>query len=304
MNYKKIIRSRNVRLRILEIMRFVPDEIMIRLQYRIKTGRKLNLKNPQRYTEKLQWYKLYYRDPLMAQCADKYEVRKYVESLGLGDILNECYGVFEHVEDVDFDKLPDQFVLKDTLGGGGNSIIICKDKSKADLNEYRRIMQNWIDTKMIPCGGREWVYYCGKKHRIIAEKLLVCADGDLPDYKFYCFNGLIHCFYIRTGYLNNHKGCTTFYDAKGLPLNVKMDYSDLGDTIGYDDNIIKKMRNIATLLSKKFPHVRVDLFNTNRGICFGEMTFFSASGYFLFEPDEFDFELGLKWMLPLKIRGG
>ena len=132
-------------MQLLDMLSFVSDEIMVKLQYRIKTGWKLNLKNPQRYTEKLQWYKLYYRDPLMAMCADKYEVRKYVKKLGLGNILNECYGVFDRPEDVDFSKFPNQFVLKDTLGGGGNSVIICRDKSKADLAEYRRIMQGYFN---------------------------------------------------------------------------------------------------------------------------------------------------------------
>ena len=304
MDYKKIFKSRKLRKKILDALRFIPDKPMVKLQYRLKTGRKLNLENPKRFTEKLQWYKLYYRDPLMAQCADKYEVRKYVESLGLGNILNECYGVFDHAEDVDFDKLPNQFVLKDTLGGGGNSVIICKDKSKADLNEYRRIMRKWVDSKCIPSGGREWVYYCGKKHRVIAEKLLVCEDGDLPDYKFYCFNGLAHYFYIRTGYLNDHKGCTTFYTSKGLPLKVKVDYSDSGAIIDYDDNTISRMKNISGLLSKMFPHVRVDLFCVENMIIFGELTFFTASGYFNFAPDEFDYEFGAKWKLPPKNSGG
>ena len=143
MDYKKIIKSRETRLRILRTLDFIPDKTMIKMQYFIKTGRRLNLKNPQRYTEKLQWYKLYYRDPLMQQCADKYDVREYVRSKGLGYILNECYGVYERVEDIDFDSLPDQFVLKDTLGGGGNSIIICKDKQLLILKTQKQ-MQKWL----------------------------------------------------------------------------------------------------------------------------------------------------------------
>lgn len=127
MDYKKIIKNRETRLKILSMFDFIPDKSMIKLQYFIKTGRRLNLKNPQRYTEKLQWYKLFYRDPLMQQCVYKYDVREYVKTKGLAHILNECYGVYERVEDIDFDSLPNQ--LKDTLGGGGNSIIICKYKA-------------------------------------------------------------------------------------------------------------------------------------------------------------------------------
>ncbi len=117
MDYKKIIKSKNVRIRILRLLNFIPDKQMLSLQYRIKTGRKLNLNNPKRYTEKLQLYKLKYRNPLMEKCVDKYEVRKYVKQCGLENILNKCYGVYDNPLEIDFDKLPNKFVLKDTLGG-------------------------------------------------------------------------------------------------------------------------------------------------------------------------------------------
>ena len=145
-DYKKLIKSRALRVKLLHLLDWVPDAVMLRIQYFIKTGRILHLKNPKRYTEKLQWYKLYYRDPLMAQCVDKYEVRKYVEKCGLGHILNECYGVFDRADDVNFDKLPNSFVLKDTLGSGGNDVIIVKDKSQTDIStiqtqlDYREIL--------------------------------------------------------------------------------------------------------------------------------------------------------------------
>ena len=132
MNYKDIIKSRSVRIKILRLLLFIPDKQMIQLQYRIKTGRRLNLKNPQRFTEKMQWYKLYYRDPKMIQCVDKYDVREYVESKGLDQYLNKCYGVYEDVKDVDWQSLPDQFVMKDTPGGGGISVIIIRNKEKED----------------------------------------------------------------------------------------------------------------------------------------------------------------------------
>lgn len=198
MDYKKIIKSRETRLRILRTLDFIPDKTMIKMQYFIKTGRRLNLKNPQRYTEKLQWYKLYYRDPLMQQCADKYDVREYVRSKGLGYILNECYGVYERVEDIDFDSLPDQFVLKDTLGGGGNSIIICKDKATFDFENAKKQMQKWLSIDSNKKNeGREWVYQ-GRKHRIIIEKYIESnpSEGGLVDYKFFCFNGEPKYLYV------------------------------------------------------------------------------------------------------------
>ena len=115
MNYKKIIKSRAVREKILRALAFIPDRPMLCIQYRIKTGRRLNLKHPERFTEKLQWYKLYYHDPRMIACVDKYDVREYVHSRGYGYILNQCYGVFDRSEEIWPEALPGQFVLKDTL---------------------------------------------------------------------------------------------------------------------------------------------------------------------------------------------
>ena len=128
--YKKIFRSRKLRFRILSMLRFIPDEPMLKLQYWIKCGRPLNLKDPKRYTEKIQCYKLYYRDPVMQQCADKYQVREYVKSKGLGHILNELYAVYESPEEIDLEKLPEKFVLK--LSNGSNTNLLCKDKSTLD----------------------------------------------------------------------------------------------------------------------------------------------------------------------------
>ena len=135
MNYKKLIKSRDIRIKILQFLSFIPDKWMLRIQYMIKTGRSLNLSNPKRYTEKLQWYKLYYRDPLMAQCADKYDVRKYVEQVGLAKYLNTVYGVYNSTKEIEFETLPRSFVLKDTLGGGGNSVILVKDKNSISWTE-------------------------------------------------------------------------------------------------------------------------------------------------------------------------
>lgn len=279
----------------MQALSFVPDEIMVKIQYRMKTGRKLNLRNPQRFTEKLQWYKLYYHDPLMAQCADKYEVRKYVEECGLGHILNEMYGIYNNPDEIDFSKLPDSFVIKDTLGGGGNSVILVKDKSQMDEMTVRAKMQEWINepiNKKHP--GREWVYD-GKKHRIIIEKYLECENGDLPDYKFYMFNGKMEAFYIRTDYFKKHgEGKIAFFDANCEQISVSLDYSK--SNVGKCELPIniKEMLENATCLSKQFPHARIDFYSLNEQIIFGEITFFNGSGYFKFEPDDFDYKLGNK----------
>ena len=299
MDYKSIIKSRKLRIKIMQFLSFVPDELMVKLQYRIKTGRKLNLKNPQRYTEKLQWYKLNYKDPLMAQCADKYEVRKYVEKCGLGHILNELYGVYDSPDEIDFDALPNSFVAKDTLGGGGNSVIIVQDKSAVNIDEIKAQMQEWVDepiNKKHP--GREWVYD-GRKHRIIVEKLLTGdKDGDLPDYKFFGFNGVIECLYFMKNYTKHHdEGILGFLspDFKLLGAHRK-DFAAMNEQPEKPQSY-EEMLEMAKILSKSFPHVRVDFYNINGEIIFGEMTFFMASGYIQFEPDEFDYKLGENFKL-------
>ena len=301
MNYKKIFRTPRVRATILKALSFVPDDVMLKLQYWIKTDRRLNLQNPQRFTEKLQWYKLYYRDPEMIRCVDKYDVRSYVEELGLGHILNECYGVYDTAEEVDFDKLPNQFVLKDTLGGGGNSVIIVKDKASADLEAIRTRMKQWVvKRRRVRGGGREWPYYNGKQHRIIVEKMLLDQDTqDLPDYKLFCFDGKVQCFYVREGYASNHdNGVMAFFDKnKNQLMGVGMDYCNVTRKTLRINESIDRMFEYAEILAARFPHVRVDFYDTKDGIVFGELTFFNASGYMKFEPDEFDFELGRNFEL-------
>ena len=151
MNYKKIFKSQKTRFRILRLLNFIPDKTMIKLQYRIKTGRKLNLKNPKRFTEKIQWYKLNYRKSLMNQCSDKYEVRKFVESKGLSYILNELYGVYDSVEEIDFDKLPDKFVLK--TNNSSHTNIFCENKNELNISENdgdeKNELNYYIKTKIM-----------------------------------------------------------------------------------------------------------------------------------------------------------
>lgn len=300
MDYKKIIQSRSMRIKIMQALSFVPDKQMVELQYRIKTGRRLDLKNPRRYTEKLQWYKLHYRNPVMTQCADKYDVRSFVESRGLDKILNELYGVFDSPDEINYDELPDSFVLKDTLGGGGNSVILVKNKNEIDRKALYQQMKKWVDEPVNKKSvGREWVYD-KRKHRIVIEKLLKQKNGDLADYKFYCFDGKVFCFYVRTDYVNSHaEGKMVFFNRnKDHMAGVGMDYCKSASIAPALPKEIDEMIGLAEILSDGFPHVRVDLYNIDGKIVLGEMTFFNASGYFLFEPDEFDFVIGNCFKLP------
>lgn len=296
MDYKKLIKDRNMRLKILSLLNWIPDKEMIKLQYRLKTGRKLNLKNPIRYTEKLQWYKIYYREPLMAKCADKYTVREYVKSRGLGNILNELYGIYDNANDINFDKLPNQFVLKGTNGAGGNDVLICKDKSQFDIKNALEKMKTWTEVKNNG-GGREWVYY-KIKSRIIAEKFIKTEDENLIDYKFFCFNGKAYYLYVINGRKLGEEIKLGIFD---------LEYNQLSYFRSDEERMLKapnrpekfdEMVKIAEKLSEDFPHVRVDLYNVDGEIIFGELTFFDGSGYQGYEADEFDFILGHKFKLP------
>ena len=294
MDYKKIIKNRNLRIKILNMLSFIPDKMMLKIQYRIKTGRKLNLKNPQRYTEKLQLYKLNYKNPIMIKCVDKYDVREYVRNCGLEDILNECYGIYDNPSDIDFKKLPNKFVLKDTLGGGGSSVIICRDKNKANIEEYKKIMTEGVNKKLKRSGGREWPYYYGRNHRIIIEKYIESDlnKGGLIDYKFFCFDGKVQYVYgIADRSLGNGAGFGIFDKEFNLLPYRRCDENKLMRNIEKPKNY-NKIVKCAEILSQNFPHARIDLYDQDNKIIFGEITFYDGSGYMTFEPDEFDYELG------------
>lgn len=301
MDYKKVISSRTLRIKIMQALSFLPDSIVIRLQYKLKTGRSLNLKNPVRYTEKLQWYKLNYKNPVLKDCVDKYSVRKFVEEHGLENILNECYGVFTSPEEIDFSVLPNKFVCKDTLGGGSTSVVLV-DKRTTDMIELKEIMQKWVNEpidKKHP--GREWPYD-NRKHRIVIEKFLEQDNGDLADFKFFCFGGRVKCFYVRTDYAKSHDdGKMAFFNRKKKLLDgVGMDYCETAGEAPKLVPEIDQMIEYAEILSKDFPHVRVDFYDVNGQIIFGELTFYNASGYMTFTPDGFDKTLGKAFILPCK----
>ena len=300
-DYKKIIKNPATRMAILNTLSFIPDSLMIKIQYKIKTGNRLFLNNPKRYTEKIQWYKLYYKNPLMIKCVDKYDVREYVKSKGLGDILIPCYGIYDSVEEIDWSTLPKQFVMKDTLGGGGRSVKIVQDKDIENIEELTVVGERWIKEKNnIKSGGREWPYYSGKKHRIIVEQFINSdsAKGGLIDYKFLCFNGKVELIYILTDRVPGQgAGCGFFdLDFNQLPI-TESDEEPLRRKIIKPINFYEMIK-VAEKLSEDFPCARIDLYNENENIMFGEITFYDSSGYMTFVPDSFDYELGSKFKLP------
>ena len=297
MDYKRILPSRRLRLKILSLLDWVPDALMIRLQYRLSMGHWPNLRSPERFTEKLQWYKLHWRDPLMAQCVDKHEVRDYVRSCGLGHLLNECYGVFSSAEGVDFSALPERFVLIDTLGGGSNEIIFVQ-KSACDEAAVRKRLASWV--KRSPTAkncGREWVYE-GRPHRILAERWLDADEGGLTEYKLFCFGGKTGFLYVQDGRIIGKSVRTSIFwpDGRQLPVRLKRLPKSRQGSIPSD--LLAELVRYAEALAAPFPQVRVDFLYSQGRIVFGELTFFEGSGYNRFEPDAFDFEAGRMFVLP------
>jgi hypothetical protein len=296
MNYKKIIKNQNIRFAILNCFSWIPDKTMIKIQYRIKTGRKLNLKNPQRYTEKLQWYKLYYRNPIMHKCVDKYEVREYVKAKGLDTILNDLYGVYDNPEDIDFDSLPNKFVIKTTAGSGGQNVYICEDKSKLDKKDLINKLNYWLKQNPKKSFGREWAYQ-GIRNRLIIEKYIESKNNGLVDYKFFCFNGKVEYLYVISDRVLGKSTKLGIYSNNYEKLNFYR-----GDE-GRQENKYKKpicfdkMIEYSEIISKDFPHARVDFYEDKGKAIFGEITFYDGSGYMKYEPDNFDYIIAKKWIV-------
>ncbi|MGI6268975.1 MAG: ATP-grasp fold amidoligase family protein [Candidatus Howiella sp.] len=296
--YKKIIKSRNLRVSIIRLFNFIPDKPMLKIQYRLKTGRKLHLKNPQRYTEKIQWYKLYYRTDLLTRCSDKYAVRRFVEERGLGHILNDLYAVYDTPDQVEWDSLPQSFAMKANNGSGTNYFV--SDKKNETADHLRDISSKWF-RNMGHSLGREWCYV-HIPPKLIFEKLLPRdKNNDLPDYKFFCFDGKVYCLYTMIDYTDNHaNGKLGFFDRdfNQMPYR-RLDYNPITSPLEKPANF-DLMVEYAETLAAGFPHVRVDFYNIDGQIVFGEMTFYNASGYTLFEPDAFDRILGDQFVLPEK----
>lgn len=291
MDYKSIIRSQKLRFTILSLLKFIPDRIMLSVQYYIKLNRKLNWNNPKRFTEWIQYYKANYRNQLMHACVDKYEVRKYVAGKGLQDILIPNYGVFNTADDIDFESLPQRFVIKTTDGSGGQNIIICKDKRKLNPTETIARLKSWKDIKDINA-GREWAYTGIKESRVIIEELLERTDNSdagIDDYKILCFGGKpTHIIYDCDRYIEHKRN---IYNTNWERIYIDTDCKQKNQDIPAPENL-NEMLDIAVKLSKDFPFVRVDLYNIDGKIYFGELTFYPWSGYVSFNPDSFDFELG------------
>lgn len=257
------------------LLNLMPDKIFLKLMFWVKLDQRLNLSEPETFNEKLQWLKLFDRKPEYSQMVDKYEAKKYVASIIGEEYIIPTLGIWEHFDDIDFAQLPDQFVLKCTHDSGG--LVICKDKASFDMKAAKKKINASLKTNFY-YHGREWPYK-NVKPRIIAEQYMTCENGDLPDYKFYCFNGnpeYIGVFRKR-------------FSEDGLEAHfLDMDWNAFdSDAFGYSPTdyavpkpeCFEEMVRLATELSADIPHVRVDLYGINEKVYFGEMTFFPLSGY-------------------------
>ncbi|WP_394238285.1 ATP-grasp fold amidoligase family protein [Niallia oryzisoli] len=276
------------------IKNWIPDKVYLKLLFQHRMGKKLNLGNPTTYNEKLQWLKLYDRKPEYTEMVDKYEVRKYIEETIGEEYLIPLLGVYNSFDEINFTTLPDQFVLKCTHDSGG--VVICKDKSKLDIEAVRKKI-NISLSRNYYYHGREWPYK-NIKPRIICEKYMVDESGvELKDYKFFCFDGEPKALFIATD-----RGIDTRFDFFDMEFNhlpfwqhYKNGVKKISKPVGFDDMI-----SLARILSKEIPHIRVDFYDINGKIYFGELTFYHFSGLEKFYPDKYDEIFGNWIVIPPK----
>ena len=284
---------------------WMSDEQYLKILYKTRMGKPLNLDNPQTFNEKLQWLKLYDHNPEYTTMVDKYAAKKWVADRIGGEYIIPTLGVWEHFDDIDFDKLPDQFVLKCNHDSGG--LVICRNKSKLDINSARKKINKCLKHNYY-WGNREWPYK-NVQPCIIAEKYmedtasknLSESERCLTDYKFFCFNGIPKIVYISKDHASEPS--TDFFDMEyaHLPLRMRDPNSE---TPPAKPNNFGEMKELAEVLSKGIPFLRVDFYSVDGKIYAGELTFYHCSGFAPIFPKEWEVKLG-EWIeLPNSAWGG
>lgn len=271
---------------------WMSDEKYLKLIYWSRLGKKLDLKNPNTYNEKLQWLKLYDRKSEYTDMVDKYEVKEYVaEKIG-GKYIIPTLGIWNNFDEINFDKLPDRFVLKCTHDSGG--LVICKDKKTFDMEGARKKINKSLKRNYYQ-SGREWPYK-NVKPRIIAEKYMEPKDGsDIKDYKYFCFEGVPRMILVCDNRFSETGLTEDFYDVDWNHLPVeRVHHKNSKNNIPKPQNN-DLMLSLAAKLSKGMHFMRVDFYEIDGEVYFGEITFFPASGCEGFVPDEWDLKLG-EWL--------
>jgi hypothetical protein len=289
--HKRIIRAvKNPRLVAIKIMRSsffnrIPDNIYLKIQYKLHIGKSIDFKNPKTFNEKLQWLKLYDRKPEYTRYVDKYEVRPYISQTIGEEYLIPLLGVYNSVDEIDFDKLPNQFVLKCTHGSHCN--IICTNKDELDIEEAKKKLSRWMKKSWF-WFGREWPYR-NLKPRIICEKFLEDETSNgLIDYKFMCFNGQAKCIFVCSN-RNSATGTNIdIYDMDWELIPCEREINTASNSIISKPTNFDLMVKYAEILAKNIPFVRVDFYEVEKKLYFGEITFFPAAGFERFVPDSYD----------------
>lgn len=282
---------------IYELSKFIPDKIYLQLMYYKHFHKFIDFKNPKTFNEKINWLKLYNRKPEYTQMVDKYAVRKYIaEKLG-EEYLIPLLGVWNDPHEIDFDKLPNQFVLKWNHDSG--SVIVCKDKTKLNIAEAVAMLASkknhngyWY--------GREWPYK-NVKPLVIAEQYMEdVKTSELRDYKFFCFDGVAKALYVATErQKENEEVKFDFYDMDFKHLDMSQGHPNAAICPAKPNNF-EEMRRLAEKISAEIPHLRVDFYEVNGKTYFGELTFSHFSGMVPFNPEKWDDTFGSWINLPEK----
>lgn len=277
--------------------KILSDETHLKIRFKLKMGRRLDLENPQTFNEKLQWLKLYDRKPIYTTMVDKYAVKQYVaEQIGEEYII-PTLGVWDRFEDINFDALPDQFVLKCTHDSGG--LVICRDKSKLDMAAAKTKIEKFLKREYFWV-HREWPYK-NVKPRIIAEQYMSDNNSfELIDYKIHCFNGEPKFVLLCQNRFGASGLTEDFYDVSWERLSVKRPAHPNAKVLVKRPENLERMLRLSRELARNIPFARIDFYIVNSKIYFGEITFFPASGFSAFEPEEWDYTFGNWIQLPEK----
>ena len=279
----------------------IPDQLYLKWRYKLIMGTPFHVKDPKTYNEKINWLKLFDRNPLYTRLADKATVKDYVASRIGESYCIPTIGIYDSFEEINFNALPDKFVIKSTNGGGGTGVIICRNKSKLNLPKVKSQLEASLNSDWKT--NREWVYK-DIKPRYIIEELLENKDGsDLVDYKFHCFNGVPKLLFVASDrYLGKDTLKFDWYDMELNHLPFKSKGYENSTTFMKPFPEFDEMKKVAGMLSDGIPYVRVDLYLVNGRIYFGEMTFYHDAGFVALQPEEWEYKLGSWIELPVNGR--
>lgn len=273
------------------------DETYLRWYYALSMHKRLNLVSPDTYNEKVNWLKLNDHNPLYTTLVDKLKVKDYVAERIGSDHVIKTLAVWKCAEDIEWDLLPNRFVLKTTQGGGNIGVMICRDKTKFDRGKAIANMNAALKQNLY-LSSREWPYK-GVEPLIFAEEYMEDEHGELRDYKFFCFDGKCKMLFVATERQTRKEPFFNFFDENYNPLPFKQGHP-LNPVLPEKPKGFQEMVRIAERLSEGFPHVRVDLYVINGQIYFGEYTFYHFGGVVPFEPAEWDRTIGSWLTLPQK----